>query len=90
MAPRFVVSEINRDLDLESMSVDQLWSLYEMIAAELARKITAGKERLEQRLRQGPDGWASDQHQAGGFSQNRRKSVFGLVRGARLTALRND
>ena len=52
MAPRFVLSEINRDLDLESMSVDQLWSLHEMIASELARKITAEKERLEQRLRE--------------------------------------
>jgi DNA-binding protein H-NS len=51
MAPRFVLSEINRDLDLESMSVDQLWSLHEMIAPELARRITAEKERLEQRLR---------------------------------------
>jgi DNA-binding protein H-NS len=51
MAPRFVLSEINRDLDLESISVDQLWSLHEMIASELARKIRAEKERLQQRLR---------------------------------------
>jgi DNA-binding protein H-NS len=51
MAPRLVLSEINGDLDLESMSVDQLWSLHEMIAFELARKMTAEKERLEQRLR---------------------------------------
>jgi len=43
---------MNHDLDLESMSVDQLWSLHEMIASELARKITAEKERLEQRLRE--------------------------------------
>jgi DNA-binding protein H-NS len=42
---------MNHDLDLESMSVDQLWSLHEMIASELARKITAEKDRLEQRLR---------------------------------------
>jgi DNA-binding protein H-NS len=44
--------ERSEDLDLESMSVDQLWSLHEMIASELARKITAEKERLEQRLRE--------------------------------------
>jgi DNA-binding protein H-NS len=43
---------MNHDLDLESMSVDQLWSLREMIASVLARKITAEKERLEQRLRE--------------------------------------
>jgi len=34
------------------MSVDQLWSLHETIAAESARKITAEKARLEQRLRE--------------------------------------
>jgi DNA-binding protein H-NS len=44
--------ERSEDLDLESMSVDQLWSLHEMIASELARKITAEKERLERRLRE--------------------------------------
>ena len=44
--------ERSEALDLESMSVDQLWSLHEMIASELARKITAEKERLEQRLRE--------------------------------------
>jgi hypothetical protein len=38
---------MNHDLDLESMSVDQLWSLHEMIASELNRKITAEKEGLE-------------------------------------------
>jgi DNA-binding protein H-NS len=43
---------MNRDLDLECMSVDQLWSLHEMIVSELARKIRAEKERLEQRLRE--------------------------------------
>src|SRR6202166_1414197 len=52
MALRFVLSKMNHDLDLESMSVDQLWSLHEMIASELARKITAEKERLERRLRE--------------------------------------
>jgi DNA-binding protein H-NS len=43
---------MNRDLDLESMSVDQLWSLHETIASVLARKIRAEKERLEQLLRE--------------------------------------
>jgi len=43
---------MNHDLDLKSMSVDQLWSLHEMIASVLARKIRAEKERLEQRLRE--------------------------------------
>jgi DNA-binding protein H-NS len=46
------VSKMNHDLDLESMSVDQLWSLHEMIASVLAGKITAEKEQLEQRLRE--------------------------------------
>jgi DNA-binding protein H-NS len=45
-------AKMNRDLDLESMSVDQLWSLHETIASELARKIRAEKERLEQHLRE--------------------------------------
>jgi DNA-binding protein H-NS len=44
--------KMNHDLDLESMSVDQLWSLYETIASELARKIRAEKERLEQLSRE--------------------------------------
>jgi hypothetical protein len=36
--------ERSEDLDLESMSVDQLWSLHETIASELARKIRAEKK----------------------------------------------
>jgi DNA-binding protein H-NS len=43
---------MNHDLDLVSMSVDQLWSLREMIASVLAGKITTEKEQLEQRLRE--------------------------------------
>jgi DNA-binding protein H-NS len=38
--------------DLKSMSVDQLWSLHEFVAAALARKIQAETARLNQRLRQ--------------------------------------
>jgi DNA-binding protein H-NS len=38
--------------DLESMSVDELWSLHEFVASALARKISAEKARLDERLRQ--------------------------------------
>jgi DNA-binding protein H-NS len=37
--------------DLKSMSVDELWSLHELVAAVLARKISLEKGRLDQRLR---------------------------------------
>ena len=37
--------------DLESMSVDKLWSLHEFVASVLARKISAEKARLDERLR---------------------------------------
>jgi len=38
--------------DFESMSADKLWTLHEKITATLAKKITAEKMRLEQRLSQ--------------------------------------
>src|ERR1700733_151358 len=38
--------------ELKSMSADELWSLHELVSAELARKITAETARLDQRLRQ--------------------------------------
>jgi DNA-binding protein H-NS len=38
--------------DLKSLSVDELWSLHELVASVLARKISAEKGRLDQRLRQ--------------------------------------
>jgi DNA-binding protein H-NS len=38
--------------DLESMSVDELWSLYEQVSSVLARKMAAEKARLDQRLQQ--------------------------------------
>jgi DNA-binding protein H-NS len=38
--------------DLESMSTEELWSLHELVALVLARKISAEKARLDQRLRQ--------------------------------------
>jgi DNA-binding protein H-NS len=41
-----------KPLNLESMSVDELWSLHEFVASVLARKISAEKARLDGRLRQ--------------------------------------
>ena len=38
--------------DLESMSVDELWSLQEEVVSVLVRRISAEKARLDQRLRQ--------------------------------------
>ena len=38
--------------DLKSMSVDELWSLYEFVSSELTRKIPAETARLNQKLRQ--------------------------------------
>jgi DNA-binding protein H-NS len=48
---------------LKSMSTDELWSLHERVTSVLARKISAEKGRLEQRLRQlGQSVLASDGH----------------------------
>ena len=41
-----------RDYKLKSMSVDQLWELHELVAAEMSRKMAAERDMLEQRLRQ--------------------------------------
>ena len=38
--------------DFKSMSADELWSLHERVVSVLARRISAEKGRLEQRLRQ--------------------------------------
>jgi DNA-binding protein H-NS len=38
--------------NLKSMSVDELWSLHQLVAAELASKIPTEKARLDQRLRE--------------------------------------
>jgi DNA-binding protein H-NS len=37
--------------DLKSMSVEELWSLQELVASVLARKISAEKARLDEGLR---------------------------------------
>jgi DNA-binding protein H-NS len=43
--------------DIESMSMDELWSLREFVASLLARKMSAEKARLDERLLQlDPDG----------------------------------
>ena len=39
-----------KESDLQSMSVDELWTLHEETVAALAHKIIAEKARLEQRL----------------------------------------
>jgi DNA-binding protein H-NS len=41
-----------RPYDAESMSIDELWTLHEKIAATLSRKLAAEKTRLEKRLHQ--------------------------------------
>jgi DNA-binding protein H-NS len=38
--------------DLESMRVDELWSLHKLVTSLLAQKISAEKARLDERLRQ--------------------------------------
>jgi DNA-binding protein H-NS len=38
--------------DLKSMSVEELWTLHELISAASTRKINAEKAKLDQRLRQ--------------------------------------
>jgi DNA-binding protein H-NS len=45
------------------MSQDELWSLHEQVTSVLTRKISAEKDRLEQRLRQLGQGMlTSDEH----------------------------
>jgi len=41
-----------KPLDPKSMSMDELWSLHESVASLLARKISAERARLDERLRQ--------------------------------------
>jgi DNA-binding protein H-NS len=38
--------------DLKSMSVDELWSVHELVVSVLVRKMSAEKARLDQQLRQ--------------------------------------
>jgi DNA-binding protein H-NS len=43
---------MKKPLDLQSMSMDELWSFHEVVSAALAPKISAEKARLDQRLHQ--------------------------------------
>lgn len=38
--------------DLDSMSIDKLWALHELVIAELVRRINAERTALDMRLRQ--------------------------------------
>jgi DNA-binding protein H-NS len=40
-----------KNSDLNSMSVEELWSLHETVVAELGQKMAAERARLENRLR---------------------------------------
>jgi DNA-binding protein H-NS len=57
--------------DLKSMSMDELWSLHEFVSSALARKISAEKARLDERLRQLDPG-AALSHNAKKMSHARR------------------
>jgi DNA-binding protein H-NS len=46
--------------NLKSMSVNELWSLHELVVAELGRKIAAERAILESRLRQLGSGAGTD------------------------------
>src|SRR4051794_30987976 len=51
--------------DFKSMSIDELWSLHELMTSELASRISAKKAELEQRLRElGASGTQSEPSQA--------------------------
>ena len=56
--------------DLKSMSVEELWSLRELVSAALARKINAETAKLERRLRQLASGGVS--HNGNKISHARR------------------
>jgi DNA-binding protein H-NS len=43
--------DVMKNSGLESMSADQLWELYELVVAELGRKIAAERNILGHRLR---------------------------------------
>jgi DNA-binding protein H-NS len=45
------IQEIMKNSSLESLSTNQLWELYELVAAELGCKMSAERDILEYRLR---------------------------------------
>ena len=60
--------------DLKSMSVDELWSLRELVSAALARKISAETARLDQRLRQ--LGLGAGAHNVKGYARRPYSQVY--------------
>src|SRR3981081_3928548 len=62
--------------DLKSMSVNELWSLHELVASVLARKISAETARLDQRLRQLDLGNAPDNVKRMGHARRPYPQVF--------------
>lgn len=62
--------------DLKSMSVNELWSLHELVASVLARKISAEKAQLDQRLRQLDLGNAPDNVKRMGHARRPYPQVF--------------
>ena len=60
--------------DLKSMSVDELWSLRELVSAALARKISAETARLDQRLRQ--LGLGAGAHTVKGYARRPYPQVY--------------
>ena len=51
-SPRIMRVGKMKSHDLQSMSTDELWSLYERVGSVLARRLSTEKSRLEQRLRE--------------------------------------
>ncbi len=47
-----MIGAVMKRSELESLSIDELWKLYEAIADKLAARLTAEKGRLDDRLEQ--------------------------------------
>ena len=69
-----------KKIDLETMSVDDLWSLHEQISKILSARITSEKRELEKRLavlNRGIDGAdASQSYNANGKARRKYPRVF--------------
>jgi DNA-binding protein H-NS len=72
-----------KKIDLEAMSVDDLWSLHEQISRILSARITSEKHELEKRLavlNRGRDviegGGASQSYNANGKARRKYPAVF--------------
>src|SRR5437660_1723924 len=62
--------------DLKSMSVEELWSLHEIVVSELTRKISDKKAGLDDRLRQLDRGNVSENVQATSRTRRPYPQVF--------------